>query len=169
MLQKILPIVLLILGSSAGVGAGIYLRAPSEDAAGVDDVSDTKVSDMDDVAVAAQDGTKTDVSVDYVRLSNQFVVPIVTNNKVSALVVMSLSLEVPEEQRSFVFQHEPKLRDSFLEVLFDHANMGGFDGAFTETTNLETLRRALKETGQRDIGKDNVKDVLITEIARQDY
>ena len=169
MLQKILPIVFLILGSSVGVGAGIYLRVPIEDTAKVNDMDDTGEVVPKDAPVAAKNDTKNDVPVDYVKLSNQFVVPIVTNNRVSALVVMSLSLEVPEEQRSFVFRHEPKLRDSFLEVLFDHANIGGFDGAFTETKNLETLRRALTETGRRDIGKGIVKDVLITEIARQDY
>ena len=95
--------------------------------------------------------------------------PVVSKRDVSALVVMSISLEVPDGSVDEVFRHEPKLRDSFLQVLFDHANIGGFDGAFTSARNMSALRLALRETGQRDLGKDMVRDVLITEIARQDY
>ena len=65
--------------------------------------------------------------MEYVKLSNQFVVPVVKGKTVVSLVVLSLSLEVPEGQKDAVFRREPKLRDSFLQVLFDHANIGGFD------------------------------------------
>ncbi len=61
------------------------------------------------------------------------------------------------------------MRDSFLQVLFDHANAGGFDGAFTEAGAMDQLRGALREVAQRDLGEELVKDVLILEIARQDY
>ena len=67
-----------------------------------------------------------------------------------------------------IYSKEPKLRDSFLQVLFDHANIGGFDGAFTNANNLAVLRGALREVAQKDMG-DQVTDVLIVEIARQDY
>ena len=56
-----------------------------------------------------------------------------------------------------------------LQVLCDHANIGGFDGAFTEAKMLNVLRSALREVAQRDLGSDVVNDVLILEIARQDY
>ena len=48
---------------------------------------------------------------------------------------------------------EPKLRDVFLQVLFDHANMGGFRGAFTRSDVLEPLRTALREAAQKHLGK----------------
>jgi flagellar FliL protein len=60
------------------------------------------------------------------------------------------------------------LRDSFLQVLFNHANLGGFEGEFTDSSNLDVLRNSLREIGRRDLG-DGISDVLIMEVARQDY
>lgn len=173
MLKKILPLVLLLIGSGAGVGAGLFLRPAFEIG---EEVSGEHVGQEVEEGGSAKSnkserGAKgqEEIQIGYVKLSNQFVIPVVRDKEVASLIVMSIGLEVPEAARAEVFRHEPKLRDSFLQVLFDHANSGGFDGAFTSTTNLEALRQALTEIGQRDIGQDTVKDVLITEIARQDY
>lgn len=164
-MKKILPIVLLLIGSGAGVGAGIFLR-PEPAMPDADMTAEQK-----DEAVAQQeyDADNPRPNMEYVKLSNQFVVPIVKEQIVVALVVLSLSLEVPEGLKDDVFRREPKLRDSFLQVLFDHANIGGFDGAFTEANNLAVLRTALLEVGQKNMGIDIINDVLIMEIARQDY
>jgi hypothetical protein len=84
------------------------------------------------------------------------------------LVVLSLSVEVDTGQSSAVFDREPRLRDSFLRVMFAHANAGGFDGAFTEASAMEPLREALREAAQGTVGAANVRDILITDITRQD-
>lgn len=104
---------------------------------------------------------------EYVKLNNQFIVPIVEGGAVSALVILSLSLEVKAGSSQDTYAREPKLRDGFLEVLFAHANTGGFSGAFTETGNIDTLRQALLEVAQKTMG-ERVTDVLITDIVRQD-
>ncbi len=104
---------------------------------------------------------------EFVKLNNQFVVPIVGRSRVEALMVISLSLETIPGLSERVFSLEPKLRDLFLQVMFDHANMGGFDGSFTQASNLEGLRRALREVAQAQLGKD-VSNVLIVDIVRQD-
>ncbi|MFY8145464.1 MAG: flagellar basal body-associated FliL family protein, partial [Rhodobacter sp.] len=103
----------------------------------------------------------------YVKLNNQFVVPVMAEGRVSSLVVLSLSLEVTPGQVERVYEMEPKLRDAMLQVLFDHANSGGFNGSFTDGANLVLLRAALLETALRIFGKD-VTDVLIVDIVRQD-
>jgi flagellar FliL protein len=54
-----------------------------------------------------------------------------------------------------------------LQVMFDHANAGGFKGVFTDGANLILLRAALRETAQKLLG-DMVVDVLIADLARQD-
>ena len=53
-------------------------------------------------------------------------------------------------------------------MLFDHANLGGFEGEFTSANNLSVLRAALLEVAQKDMGPI-VTDVLIADIGRQDY
>ena len=81
--------------------------------------------------------------------------------------MLSLSLEVNAEQTQSVYEHEPKLRDVLLQTLFDHANIGGFDGTFTHTQKLDDLRQALLEVAQKNLGAE-IFDILITDIARQD-
>jgi hypothetical protein len=52
-------------------------------------------------------------------------------------------------------------------VLFDHANRGGFDREFTNANSMDVLRRLLSEVA-RDLIGPVAREVLITEIARQD-
>lgn len=157
-MRKILPIILALIGLAGGMGAGYFLRPPAEVAAegeGADPAPDAP-SAADEAA-----------AVEYVKLNNQFIIPVVKNARVEALVILSLSLEVKTGATERVYSVEPKLRDSFLQVLFEHANAGGFDGAFTETINISALRRALLEAAQKTLQKD-VTDVLISDIVRQD-
>lgn len=166
MLAKILPIVLLLVGSGVGVGAGMALRPEPEKPELTEEAGEEELV-AEEVEPYGPDNPAPEM--DYVKLNNQFVVPIVKDRIVVALVVLALSLEVPDGSSEAVFRREPKLRDSFLQVLFDHANIGGFDGAFTEANNLAVLRAALREAGQKEMGVEIIKDVLILEIARQDY
>ncbi|MBE9635912.1 flagellar basal body-associated FliL family protein [Salipiger mangrovisoli] len=183
-MKKLLPLLLALLGTAAGVGAGIFLApgsgkstdhapapagAPEHEGAAPSDDTDPHAPAADhagpDHAEAESDGHGGET--EYVKLNNQFVVPVVEDARVGALVVLSISLEVTAGSAAGIFDAEPKLRDGFLRTLFDHANIGGFDGNFTETPRMESLRRVLFETARNILGP-RVKDVLITDIARQD-
>lgn len=183
-MKKLLPVLFLIVGLGAGVGAGMIL-GPSDkggyegDQAAASDPE--KAEGTGDKAEAtakpdtnkgktkdpAKDKDDTPSGSEYVKLPKQFVIPIVAKDHISALATVSLSLETVEGSSETVYSKEPKLRDVFLQVLFDHANMGGFDGAFTRPDNLAPLRKALNDVARRELG-DVVKDVLIVDIARQD-
>lgn len=183
-MKKLLPLVFLFIGIGAGVGAGIFLRPdvvvetahgsePDQGEAAMQEGEEAhKAEDHGQDKTEAHNDEKDDGSAstnEYAKMNNQFVIPLVAGDKVTALVVLALSVEVPEGETAAVYLREPKLRDSFLQVLFDHANMGGFEGNFTNAQALGRLRDALREVGQKDLGKDLVRDVLIMEIARQDY
>jgi flagellar protein FliL len=170
MRRLILPLVFGLVGLGAGVGAGLILK-PEEDAAGpLQDASEDAAGGEAPEAPATGDETHEEedgISPEYVKLNNQFVVPVVQEGRVAAMVVLSLSLEVEPGNTEAVYQREPKLRDVFLQVLFDHANVGGFSGSFTDGSNLIVLRTSLKEAAALVLGT-TVRDVLITDIARQD-
>lgn len=159
MMRFLLPVLLLLLGIGAGIGAGILL-APHAD---MEETTVTGNADDHGGRSVAQ----SDEQTEFVKLNNQFVVPVVARNRIGALVVISLSLEVQLGTAQTVYAIEPKLRDSFLQVMFDHANRGGFDGAFTDSGSMDVLRRMLTEVARGLIG-ETVRGVLITEIARQD-
>ncbi|WP_204112703.1 flagellar basal body-associated FliL family protein [Shimia biformata] len=167
MLAKVLPVVLALLGTGAGVGAGIVLKKPADaEFVQIDPCGD--VGDKHGTKEKNSDGKNKDGSHhEFVKLNNQFVVPVVTDEVVSALILLSVSLEVEYGGNETVFSLEPKLRDALLQEMFDHANMGGFRGAFTNSSNLDVLRMSLREAA-RSVAGDIVRDVLITDIARQD-
>jgi hypothetical protein len=168
MIRKILPILLLLVGVGGGVGAGLALRpAPANDVAALDapDAPSPKPADHSDEP--DKDSAHDAAEMEYVKLNNQFVIPVVTKHLVESLVVMSLSIEVESGTTDTVYEREPKLRDGLLQVLFDHANMGGFEGEFTNSNNMDVLRGSLTEVAQGIVGQ-GVSGILITDIARQD-
>ncbi|WP_128514874.1 flagellar basal body-associated FliL family protein [Tabrizicola thermarum] len=165
MLRKVLPILLALIGLGAGVAAGLVLRPAPDQSPAADGSSseDSQHSEGDaHKASEPQEGAP-----EYVKMNNQFVVPVVKDGRVASMIVLSLSLEVAAGNTEAVYQREPKLRDAFLRVLFDHANVGGFSGSFTDGANLLVLRTNLKEAAALVLGPV-VSDVLITDIARQD-
>ena len=187
MMGKLLPIVLALAGLGGGVGAGIFLRpaagddhatAAAPDGHAADPAADPtgdhaaagKVEAGHGEAAAEGDGDGDGHASglpEYVKMNNQFVVPVVEEGRVTAMVVLSLSLEVTTGSTEAIYAREPRLRDAFLQVLFDHANVGGFSGSFTDGANLVVLRNSLKESAILTMGTV-VTDVLITDIARQD-
>ena len=153
MIRKLIPLLLGLVGLGIGIGGGLVLRpAPAEPAVEVADHAEE---------------TEPEVPPEYVKLNNQFIVPVMAEGKVVSMVILSLSLEVATGSTEMAYQREPKLRDVFLQVLFDHANSGGFQGSFTDSANLILLRTALTEAAHSVLG-DEVKDVLIADITRQD-
>ncbi|MEM7722207.1 MAG: flagellar basal body-associated FliL family protein [Pseudomonadota bacterium] len=174
MIRLLLPVLLLLIGTGAGVGAGLFLggSAPaSGDAehdthAAADDEHGSDDHDEDHGAEHGHGETSSE-GLEYVRLNNQFIVPIVHHGSVRSLVVMSLTLEIEAGANSLVFRLEPRLRDAFLQVMFAHANSGGFDGSFTEAAAMAPLREALTEAAHGVLA-DEVHDVLIVDITRQD-
>lgn len=103
---------------------------------------------------------------EYVSLQRQMIVPIVSDDQVISLVVMSLSIEVEAGFGLDVYDREPKLRDAFLQVLFRHANTGGFSGDFTSGEKMADLRRALNAAAAQVLGPIAIQ-VLVTDILRQ--
>jgi len=123
------------------MGAGLVLR-PTQDV--------TADAEMDADHVAPLDP---ELLPDYVKLNNQFIVPILEGGRVVSMVILSLSLEVKRGTTDDVYAREPKLRDGFLQVMFDHVNTGGFRGSFTDAANLVLLRNALLEMAKTTLGR----------------
>lgn len=168
-MKLVAPLALALAGLGAGVAAGVALRpAPPEEpaAACAEGAHDPCEAPAD---AAASHGAKAEdhAGAAVVPLDKPLVAPVFAGDRVKAMVVASLALALPEAEAAQVEAAAPRLRDAFLKVMFAHANSGGFDGAFTEGRKMEDLRAALLKAGRGVMG-DQVSDVLITEIARQD-
>lgn len=166
MIRKLTPIFLMLMGLGGGVAAGLVLRPVPEQPV-ADSADQVSAKSADTVAPDAPAEGEAETLPEYVKLNNQFVVPVLDKGRVTSMVILSLNLEVMAGTNEQVYAREPKLRDAFLQVLFDHANSGGFNGSFTDGANLILLREALLEVAQSTVGKI-VIDVLISDIVRQD-
>ena len=158
---KLVPIILALIGLGGGVGTGLLLRPEPAEIVAINPCGDMEQVHV--IAAAPVDESK----LDYVKMNNQFVIPVVKNEAVSALVVLSLSIEVTPGGQELIYEREPKLRDAFLQVMFDHANSGGFEGEFTNGRNMTILRDALQAVAVSTLGAV-ITDVLIVDIVRQD-
>ncbi|MTI01431.1 MULTISPECIES: flagellar basal body-associated protein FliL [Alphaproteobacteria] len=176
MIKKLVPVAFLLVGLAVGVGVGVFLtpaqKADAEKGSQDSEYKEAKGEDksnakkLDSDPKKSMEKSKTE-DFEYLKLTKQFVVPVVNSEEISALVTMSVSLETRPGISEAFYAVEPKLRDSFLQVLFDHANTGGFDGNFTHSDNLSVLRKSLLEVAQKDLG-DDVSRVLIMSVSRQD-
>jgi len=171
-MKLILPLVIALLGLGAGVGAGLVLKPAPE----VDILEETACAEemeedceeADPFKPVAMEKPKPEGELTYVAMEKPFVVPVFSGEKVTAMVVISLSVEVGAEAARAVEDIQPRLRDSFLKVMFRHANSGGFDGSFTAGQKMEDLKSGLLAAAGEVAGKLDIYDVLVTEIARQD-
>ena len=173
-MKKLLPILLLLIGLGAGAGAGWFLRpAPQETAEVQGDATDAHGETADAHGEAAEahgddgHGVAAPGTTETIRLPNQFVVPLIEEGQVRAMVVIGLALELNAGHSFVLANDEARLRSLFLQRLFDHANIGGFDGLFTSGEALLALRSALRDAARELIGP-SVRDVLITELLRQE-
>jgi flagellar FliL protein len=183
-LKKILvPVLLALVGLGAGVGAGLALK-PAPEPTGTascappeGDAHETAAempcppAEHDPFAPAAADthgGGHGESDLAYVAMDKPFVVPVFSDGRVIAMVVVSLSVETDTEAAPTVEGVKPRLRDSFLKTMFRHANSGGFDGSFTAGPKMDDLKSALLEAARGILPGAPVDEVLITEIARQD-
>ncbi|MEM9708768.1 MAG: flagellar basal body-associated FliL family protein [Pseudomonadota bacterium] len=171
---KILPLLLLLVGIGAGVGAGLSVAPDGSECAPHaaapagqegEAAEDCEHPPEEEAKPEAEEEAVEDV--DFVRMNDQFVVPVLVDGSVRSLVVMSITLEADLGSSAGIFAIEPKLRDAFLRVLFDHANSGGFSGAYTEAGRMDRLRRALLEIARKVAG-EQVRDILILDMLRQE-
>lgn len=176
MMKLLLPVIMLVLGLGGGVGAGIFLQpsapeeaetAEAEDDAPVEEGDETADSETTSDEEESEDDTGSSGAVEYLNMTNQFIIPLVDNGEVNGIVVTTIGLEVVEGTIAEVNLLQPKLRDQFLQVLFNHANNGGFDGNFTDFRYLKSLKDELLRNAQVVAGRD-VTDVLILDLVRQD-
>ena len=162
-MKKLLPIILLLVGIGAGVGAGLALRPEPAP------VEETEAGESEEHAEKSAKGDEEGPPTgrEYIDLVDQFIVPVVNDDAVSSLILITLTIEAEAGSREAIFEAEPRIRGALLQTMFDHANIGGFSGAFTNSSKLDRLRKTFLEVAQKAYG-DEITDVLIVQITRQD-
>lgn len=115
----------------------------------------------------AGDKAAYDGDIEFIKFKRQFVVPVLSNDEVDALILLNIGLEVPASQRDEMFRFEPRFRDAFIRELLQLSDLGYFDAELTSPDTYEVLRETMLRAAH-DISKEGVKDVLILDLSRQD-
>ena len=168
MLRLMLPVLLLLLGVAGGVGAGLLLGPGDAEgpAASAQTSDDADATDDSGTAEGTRGTTPAD-GTEFVRLNNQFVVPIVRDGSVRSLVVMALTLEVDSGNNQAVFDREPRLRDSFLQVMFAMPMRAGSTAASPRPRQWTRCARHSAMPRARCWARSS-PTFLIVDITRQD-
>ncbi len=175
-MKKLLPVLMAIVGLVGGAAAGWVLKPAPEAEAEICLDEDGQPAPPETCADRQAEalGEPYDVAVidpkdasEFVTLDRQFIVPVVTEDQVASMMVLTLSLEVSPGHVEDVFSREPKVRDALLRTLFEHAYTGGFTGDFTAEHVMRDLRRNLLIAARKVAGPD-IRDVLVVDILRQD-
>lgn len=157
-MKKLLPIILILVACAGGFFGGHMLKPVEEPEEGQEEMETAEASHREEMS---------DSNIEYVKFSRQFIVPILEGTKVRSLIVADIQLEVSPGSSEQAFSREPKIRDSFLKVLYRHSHTGMLKKSMVSDRVLKELRDDLLTAAQSILG-DSVLDVLITDLLRQD-
>ncbi|MGY6549899.1 MAG: hypothetical protein ACXIU7_12990 [Roseinatronobacter sp.] len=150
-MKFLIPLIMIILGGAIGAGAGYFMRA----------------EETPEASEQTPPPPRTNVELTLLELPNQFVVPLIVDDRIDAMMVLRLAIEFDATHADVIDAHMLHLREVFLQQLFDHANNGGFSGTFTHQATLNRLRSSLRDATERITGVQGITRVLITDIARR--
>ncbi|MEP6342134.1 MAG: hypothetical protein ABJ275_02380 [Maricaulaceae bacterium] len=106
-------------------------------------------------------------ALSFYKFKRQFVVPVMTQGKIEALVIMNLSLELNSDAPDNIYTLEPKFRDALTRELLTLSNKGVFGENLTSVESYEDVRSTLL-SAVKSVTIEGVQDILILDVARQE-
>ncbi|MEM5518849.1 flagellar basal body-associated FliL family protein [Henriciella sp. AS95] len=180
-MNKIIPAIIAALFIVIGGAAGFFLKssgsadASASAASGHEEKSSGHGEKKDDGHGAekkekgghGEEAKGGSGDVTYYRFTREFVVPIISDERVDSLVILNLNLEVDSAVSDKLFSMEPKLRDNIMTTLIKLSNDGHTLHSLTDVENYESIRSLILANLQ-DVISDGIRNVLILDMAKQD-
>ncbi len=192
-MKQIIPIIMVLVFVATGALGGSLLKAggsagSSVEKAAKDEAHDEKGGGDKKQAKGDHGGDKKDKKekkdkkakgghgdksdgpvkeVSFYKFSREFVVPIIRESRVDALVILNISLEVEGDTAQKLFTLDPKLRDNIMSTLIVLSNEPDLFDNMTQVENYERIRgEVLKNL--RNVIPEGINNVLILDFAKQD-
>ncbi len=105
--------------------------------------------------------------VGYFNFRRNFIVPVVGTDRVQALVLLNVSVEMDEVNIDSAQQREPNIRDAFMKSLLAMSHEGLFNQDITDPDVYSEIQQRLLETAKYSID-ESVRSILLVDFARQD-
>lgn len=81
-MKKLLPILLALIGTASGIGAAVLLKDAKPAAS-------TNSEEIQKDVASHPTPSSADIQTSYVKLNNQFIVPVIDGERVAAIIVLS--------------------------------------------------------------------------------
>ena len=164
MLSKILPILItLIAVGGAGFAALQIKGAPQR--------PDKEEHHDDDHGegggVHKVDGHEEKDTNGYFDFQRNFIIPIIGENRVDALVLLTVSVELDAAKIDEVRTREPRIRDAFMKTLLTLSHEGVLSQDITDPDVYTIIQERLLKTA-KDVVDEDVESILLVDFARQD-
>ncbi|MEO0762307.1 MAG: flagellar basal body-associated FliL family protein, partial [Pseudomonadota bacterium] len=158
--MPILPILCLLVGGILGAVVAEFVSPPSETMADAEIAATAEGMEGGGEAGDAQALTKGDGAKEakastpaaeaggareVVTLDRRLIVPVVTDRRSQAVVLMEVAIEIPADLAVDVHNAMPKLRDGLLRVLLTLSASGAFDRGIVDPALMEHVRDLLTE------------------------
>lgn len=179
MLNKILPIIITLVAVAGAGFAAMTLKggpadvpppAHGDDHAGSDshggghgggDHGDSHGSVKQ---VHSEDSTN---GLGYFNFRRNFIVPVVDDQRVRALILINVSIEMNESGIEDAQAREPNIRDAFMKTLLAMSHEGMFNQDITNPDVYSEVQARLLETAKLNVD-ESVRSILLVDYARQD-
>lgn len=173
-MKKALLILIPILSFIGGALGGHFLREPDFALVGEEGIIATNPTAPDGLPPSSTTVRSSDpnsssepaVGSAWLAFPSQFFIPLMKGGQVSGTMILSLTIEMPENSQEYISEQEHRLRDALLRALMIHANTGGFEGNYTTESKMTRLRNTLLHSARQTSG-DDITDILIQDIIRQ--
>lgn len=189
-MNKLLTPLILIIAIFAGSAGANFLKSPSSDSASAEAYDEeggkSEKDGYDDKAKKDGDGKKEKKSekkkdsksakggdsygesaISYYKFSREFIIPLMREEQVEALIIMNLNLEIESSVSGMLFTKEPKLRDNIMSTLIELSNDGVTLDNFSRVESYETIRSMILQNLNSEIGP-GILNVLILDMAKQE-
>lgn len=184
MIDKLIPMVIVVVGAAGGTFGGQMLKSPAPSQAAVEheDKGDHKSDDghgeksSHDKADKADKGHGGDKGkkagygggdAAYHNFSREFVVPVMEGDRVKSLVILNISLEADESLSAKLFSQEPKLRDNVMTTLIQLSSGTDVFENLTDAESYETIRTMVLKNLD-SVVSTGIHNVLILDVGKQD-
>lgn len=176
-MNKILPIIMALLGIGVGGALGFFLKPAPAPSAATEEHAEAPGADVGsghgadaahaEATVGEKGSDAPPEGREYVTIGKQMIIPVVEGGETKALMLFELALDVPAGTSESFFSVEPRIRDAFLRVLFEMSYTGAFLSTYTDDRVVTELRQNLLAEARHQLGK-SVADVLILDMIRQE-
>ena len=161
-MSKILPIIIILIAVGGSGFAAMQLRGGGPAA-----TAETGEASAGATLHTVKEKEEASKPTGYYKFQRDFIVPVMRKNYVDAVVLISFSVEMEEEEIEKIRPKEPRFRDAFMKTLLGLSHDGLFDADITAPEVYETLQTALNDTAAAVMGEAS-KGIVIVDFARQD-